>query len=906
MQKFLPKIKFLALSLLIFLVLSLSVFSSHAFAQAIPTATPIPGSVSEGTWVKDDDVTFAGKVAARSGQFLDWAIANYQWASVSGVDNNPLAAFWQTIETIVLAFAILFVIVTAFIMIVTRGRNITIMRFIPRFVMIVLLIVLSFSIVQFLYQINDAIQGFFLKNTQGQIISQKDLLYVGFDYPNFAGFRKFGAQFDESVFVSLLLVKLTALTYYVMVGILVLRKIILWFFIVISPVFPLLLFYSPIRNTAKIWVGEFFRWLLYAPLFAIFLSGLVKMWSSTLATGTGIPLPFNFNKAEVYPTAISILIGGPGQTVSLTNSVNNPDTFALYVVALLMLWVVIILPFLLLQIFLDFFHEFSFSESNVIKQIIAGGSTIIGRGPGPKTPPPPSIMPTGTAKPLPFTPAKIEIPQIKSAGMTINTGMTIPKTTYQGAKVHSEILNLTNLSIPTMRDIATYETSLISTNIQSHQEVARVHETLEGIAEPRRVTATNQREKYTLINEKLKQEAAAGNPLATSILTAADSVVSKTSSVDTAKITKVITDIRNLENVSSFEERQKLTQVKEVISQAAQRGDPLATSVLASINQTSEKPGKVDVNQNILAQLSQAKDKANPLAVSLLETAGISNTEISSTDTSSSSSSASKLSNVLTNINNIENITSSEEKQKLVSIQNSIKEAAQRGDPLATSITSVMEEAKQEKGKIEIDEDIKLKLADAKEKGSEVAVSVLEAAGITDVKGNKPEAFPQANRVQSVNVEDYESVKKIWKENYQKLEPPKTIDGKQRNRKEWASGDIEKINETITLLSSSDSKNVTKGMERVGTILPFLLIGGFSQTEVVTYLKAKLEAAKEVVEDLEKEQSEEDTMLTRDTKKEKTLKEMEAETEITDLSSQGRKPWSGENEPAENKNSTED
>src|SRR3989344_5868331 len=213
MQKFLPKIKFYFFTLLFLLVLTLNLsplIARPAFAQAATSA-------AEGAWVKDDDVTFAGKVAARSGQFLDWALANYNWSSAAGVSDNSLASFWSTIRNIVYAFTTLFVLVTAFIIIVTRGKNITIMRFIPRFIMIVLLVVLSFSIVQFIYQITDAIQGFFLTNSSKELISTKDLLYLGFKY-DFQGYRLSGTEFDETDFSSLLLVKLTALTYYVMSG----------------------------------------------------------------------------------------------------------------------------------------------------------------------------------------------------------------------------------------------------------------------------------------------------------------------------------------------------------------------------------------------------------------------------------------------------------------------------------------------------------------------------------------------------------------------------------------------------------------------------------------------------------------------------------------------------------------
>ncbi len=757
MIKYLPKIKKIFITALFFLLLVIPILSHP---QKTIAQTPTPSA--EGQWVVDDEVTFVGKVAARSGEFLDWTLANYNWSSVSGGNNNPLASFWATIRNIVYAFFTLFVLISAFVIIVTRGRNITVMRFIPRFIMILLLVTFSFALIQFIYQITDAIQGFFLKSSSSGCIAicQKDLLFVGFGYKDFQGYRLFGPAFDESAFVSLLLVKLTALTYYVMVGILILRKIILWFFIIISPIFPLLLLYSPIRNTAKIWVGEFFRWLLYAPIFAIFLSGLVHLWNSSTSSVSGIPLKFDFNGVIEYQTAISILLGGPGQTVGLNNSVNNKDTFALYVVALLMLWVVIILPFLLLQIFLDFLHDFSFGESALIKQLVAGGSSLVGRGTGGQ-PPPPITQPEGVARPLPFTSARIAIPQVQTNETIINAQAA----NIRGAQMSSDLLRLANLSIPTMTDIAKYETSLLSSDIGKHQDIARLHETLEGIANPRRVAVPTQRDRYNSLQERLKQDAQRGDPLATSILSAAGAV-SKTGlkpSIETVKLNGVLQKMNNLSNVSSVQEREKLSSIRSALTQAQQKGDPLANSILYAM----------------------------------------------------------------------------------------------------------------QKGESGIDESLKQKLLEAKEKGNALAVSILEASGTADLKAEAN--FPVANRVQAVSIDDYESVKKIWQENYLKLEPPKSIDGKQRDRKEWILNDIDKISETINLLVSADTQNITKGMEAVGAILPFLLIGGFAQTEVIAYLKAKIEAAKAVTEEISKKEEEESTMLDTSKKREEKPKEMKVE-----------------------------
>jgi len=734
----------------------------------------------EGQWIRDADVTFVGKAGARSGEFLDWTMQRYNWSYVGEGQQNPIAAFWANIRNITYAFLILFILGTAFMLIITRGKNITIMRFIPRFIFIILLITFSFALIQFIYQVMDIIQGFFLTvpgasqtcstNNVSSCVSQKNLLNIGFNYKDFQGFRIYGPEFDESVFISLLLVKLTALTYYVMSGILILRKIILWFFIIISPIFPLLLFYSPIRNTAKIWVGEFFRWLLYGPLFAIFLAGLVQIWRSD----TNIPLKFAKNTEVIYPTAINILLGGPQQILSLTNSVNNKDTFALYIVALLMLWVVIILPFLLLQIFLDYINSLSEGEDNWLKQLTARGSSLMAKV-NPSSPPPPQPLPVkpfgaGLAKKLPFG-AKIEIPEIKADAASFMSQASNMRVNQ--ANMH--IANLSNLSIPTMADIAKYETSLMSRDLGRRQEVAKMHETLEKIANPKGIGSSTEREKYSSVKNQLVAEKLKGNNFASSVITASTIASGASPSkalgqaVENAKLTEVMNQLAKPDKIASAYDKQKATELKEELLKAKANGDVLATSILATVD----------------------------------------------------------------------------------------------------------------KGDGEISEDLRQKLKEAKERGNSIANQILQQAGIAEF-GETQATLPVVNRVQPVNIDDYESVKKIWTENYHNLEVPKVLEGKVRGRKEWIKEDMDKIDETINLLASSDNKNVNKGMEEVGTILPFLLIGGFSQTEVIAYLKAKLEAAKTVFAEIGKKEEEEETMVEAARRKHEEPKKMhtEAKAEI--------------------------
>lgn len=688
----------------------LNISSSHVYAAppvptVTPTITPTPApNVTEvsitptpGVWVEDPNVTFVGKVASRSGSLLDWSLQNYNWMFVPSGATNPLAIFWVTMRNIVFALLILVVLSIAFLIIVTRGKNITVMRFIPQLIFMLILITLSFSLVQFLYQLTDIVQGFFLKSPGNvtQFISQKDLLQINFDYKNFVGYRRFGSEFDESAFMSLLLVKMTAITYYVMIGILLIRKIILWFFLIISPVFAVLIFYYPLRNTSKIWLGEFFRWLLYGPIFAIFLAGVVYVWRS------GIPLQFNGfpgagNEGNImFPTSVNILLGGPGQQVSLTNSINTPETFAQYLVALLMLWVVMLLPFLLLQIFLDYIHTSLLNQNIPVKQFLNGGYSFFTKPvPNPTPPivsPPPSYQPFGMARAIPIT-QKIEMPTIKQQFIAQNsfTRQDIQSFHSQSqsaqSQSHTEVLRLANLSLPTMRDIARFETATLSTKGRDHDEGARIRETLQQIYHPERIQTQTDRQRFLSVKEQLTAHERQGNPMASAVLSAAKSVSQETN---------------------------------------------IGGTVSSAFIKTSDGP-----------------------------------------------------------------------------------------------------------------------------------------------------KLPVVNSVQTVNIDDYEAVKKLWHENYQKLNPPQDNKEVQKDRKTWIKEDIENIKHAIDLITTNDPEKVKEGMGIVGKILPFLLIGGFSKTEIITYLKSKLEAAKAVLLELEQKEEEEETVVSVKKEKEENTKVMHAQEEL--------------------------
>ncbi|MBA3723542.1 MAG: hypothetical protein H0W89_01460 [Candidatus Levybacteria bacterium] len=842
-----------------------------------PGAQPAPGAAAPSTsiWVIDPEVTFIGKNAARSGLFLDWTLQNYHWSCVKQVGtrgtaqggvngqtqaiycdntNNPIAAYWSLIVLyIVVPLLFIVILATSIVIIITRGKSLTIMRFIPRFVAVVLLIVFSYALLQFFYQFTDLIQGFFLRTDINKpcppdCIQQTNLLYVGWKYQDFIGLRLLGDEYAESAFISLLLTKLTALTYFVMVFLLLVRKIILWFFIIVSPIFPILLLYYPVRNTAKIWIGEFFRWLLYAPLFAIFLNGLVYLWKSN------IPLVFtNAGRDKVdqviFPTAVNILLGGPKEFVTPLNSLNLIETFALYVVSLIMLWIVILLPWILLQIFLDYASNFAPGDTAVMK-------TLVNMANSNKNPPaggggtmPPS---TGAAISLPFS-KKFSIPkdlqpqptgeakELNVQSMTASFAQPIAMPQMNNASVNAQVLSVANMKVPSMRDIAKYDAALTSRDASKQQETSRITQTLERIANPVSVTNTVERDQYVEIHEKISANSDKGNLVASSILNAASVTAKRNAQVSNQQMRESLKQMAN-PSLASSTNREKMSKLNNLLVKESQgakgtQKSELSKAVLSVTDKTSDKE-----IEKIKSQLSQSSNTHVGKSVSSAVT--------------QSAQASTQIKGVITQMANPKSVTHTADKQSVTKLKATLEKASAQGNQLASSILKV-----NDKTPIEEIEALQQRIQMAKEKGEPVATEVAALAQQTT-------ALPSLNRVQNVSKEDYQAVRDMWKQNYQNLEVPQGMAG---TRADWIKDDVEGIDETIGLLTSPDQDKVKEGMEQVSNILPFLMVGGFSQDEIVQYLQAKQDAAKEVSKTLAADEDDKVSVNATTTHAEKTM-----------------------------------
>lgn len=468
-------------------------------------------------WVEDPAITTQGKSNERARQFLYWVI------NVNVIDEAPvLRTIWGFSSLVALIGVILVTAVFGIGYIINRrsegtyngigrlfsGENnsIAITPTLIKIGAMLLYIAFSAAIVLVLIQFSEILMKFFFDNLGG-----KDLFNIYFandttlgatelNYKSFVGCRDINIRVQESINTQTFLLKLTNISYYAMGIMFLLRKILLWFLLFVSPFLALLMPFIFIRNTGWIWIGVFFQWLFYGPLVALFLGGLSKIWKE------GIPFSFDFSRAGelsgyIYTTGINIVYGGPAQRISgsvnrpigALNNVNYIDTFAEYVITLIMLWAVLIFPWWLLRIFRDYCCEGIYAMKNILLAMYDNMRGSPSKSPSPIYPP--SIPNLKIDTKTPFE-TKINV----SLGSLEQIKKTITK----------DISHTMNLSATHITDIAKIETNKQLQHI--------VNQNLANISNPVKSTTSNQRQQFMNLRSELFNRAIKNDTMAQAIL----------------------------------------------------------------------------------------------------------------------------------------------------------------------------------------------------------------------------------------------------------------------------------------------------------------------------------------------------------------------------------------------------
>ncbi len=523
--------------LVVVIVLTHVVFPTSVFAATspagnsngvnIPLGAVVPNIVG-GTgpttsgWVESPVVTETWKGTERARQFLYWTFTH------PPIYNHPiLVNVWEIARNTAYFMVAITILMFAVGFYLAQRRGVPLAvnygSIAIKIALVLLYITFSYYIILALLMLSETVMRIFIENLGG-----RDLLNVfAFgqnvekNYTDFIGFWNPDPRNLEMRNTSLFLVRLTGITYNVMAIMMILRNVILFFLLILSPILALLLPFIFIRNTGWIWIGVFFQWLFYGPLFAIFLVALVKIWTA------GIPYSFNFERVKkmtgappydapprdseqentVFPTSINILYGGPAQELKFNNSSNYVDTYAEYIIALVMLWVVTFLPWLLLRIFRDYCCEILAQNQATLVQIL---DRI--RGLGNPPPPPPGSGPTTTAGQAIDLPFRHE--QEAPRQQFIEKLTEITRVNEINKVKTSDITQALNLSVTSIQDIAEHEINRASQT--------QMRTNLDALHNPASVSESELRQKFSTLRGELMTRAARGDRLAERVIAASD------------------------------------------------------------------------------------------------------------------------------------------------------------------------------------------------------------------------------------------------------------------------------------------------------------------------------------------------------------------------------------------------
>lgn len=536
-------------------------------------------------WVEDPDITAQGKADERARQFLYWVI------TTNAVDNAPvLSSIWRYTSMIALVGVVLVAAIFGIGYIVSQRTNfdfkIRIWPTVIKVATMLLYVAFSSAIVFILIQFSEITMKFSYENLGGKELfniyftNPADTNLIGAtedSYKGFVGCRDLNLRVQEGIDTQIFMLKMTNVSYYVMGVMLLLRKILLWFLLFVSPFLALLMPFILIRNTGWIWIGVFFQWLFYGPLLTLFLGGMAQIWKA------GIPFQFDFSRAAnningyVYPTGINIVYGGPGQnsvagrTIGAMNNGSYVDTFAEYVITLIMLWAVTFFPWWLLRIFRDYCCDGIYAMKNILLAMYDNQRNPPGKGPSPSAPPA-----------RPGMKLQEDIPTKTDIRVALGSMDQIRKSMTQ------DLTKNLSLSATRITDIARVETN--------KQLQSTVNQNLTYLANPVKATRPAERQQYMNLRSELFARAIKNDAMAQTILQSTSTSATEKTRIR-QEILKSIPQLISITQITTTETHVPQEQVTKITNSYVKSIANNTQAVQAISQATSTPTQKV---QNIL------------------------------------------------------------------------------------------------------------------------------------------------------------------------------------------------------------------------------------------------------------------------------------------------------------------
>lgn len=148
----------------------------------------------------------------------------------------------------------------------------------------------------------------------------------------------FNPNSEQSIFAFIMILA-TGLAYFVLALIFVLRVVILWALLILSPVLFLLAIFRITRGWFWNWLSIYGKWLLIGPLAALGIAIIVNIWKTV-----GIPIESSYTDGT-FPSVSNIYFYLPGS--SEPNTLSSTSEMMEYMVFLMMLYLPIFFAFVL-------------------------------------------------------------------------------------------------------------------------------------------------------------------------------------------------------------------------------------------------------------------------------------------------------------------------------------------------------------------------------------------------------------------------------------------------------------------------------------------------------------------------------------------------------------------------------
>ena len=805
-------------------------------------------------WVDDPEITALGKGGERSRQFLYWVLTH-----PSDDDSPVILQIWSLSRNIAY-FLLLIIAIFMGIGIIVGQRNnfdlkVEVSPLIIKLLLLLLYVTFSATIILLLVQIADILMEFFIRT-----LGVKELFNIFFvpggdvtgnvfkdsetAYQTFQGCSNLKSDALESVRTSRFLIRFTNMTYYFIGIMLLLRKIVLWFLLIVAPFLAILAPFIFIRNIGWIWIGVFFQWLFYGPLMSLFLGALAKIWNNS----RHIPFIFDFSRIPgmrddaakmIYPTTTNILYGGPAQKLELYNTSSYVDTFAEYIIALIMLWTVIILPWWLLRIFRDYCCEGIMATKNVL---IAMYDSFKSGGFPPAGPAPTAPTPTSTSSTALKLPKQTEI----KTTMKLETIQEIKHARTE------EITKSINIQVSKLTDIARVET-----NKETRENVVR---NMDYLSNPMRAQTPTERQKFMTMRTELYERANKGDKMAQQAVNV----------FSASRVSQVTEKERLLKTVPQAVAVIKTTSIKVGLPQ--DKTARVVNSVFNTISANDEAVSTISSQSNISKQQVQSvltsltKVENSNLSAQNLVTNISNQTRVEKVkveqilrETANLFKSEDLKTSIINNIARSFNVPA----EKINVVVVSLGSQVDLSNPTPQTIDALSKKTNIDQVKLTA---VIASTVSAYKFRQQMAEKIAQQEGIKSdvvkqvVATHLPVIAEPISHIEdsvvippTVSIEDYEEVKNMWTDQYEKGEVP--ISATIANRKEWIETDVLAITNILNKILSADANLKSQGLDEIGYILPIFMVNNLKGEELAVYLKAKLEAAKQIKKDIEKEEA---------------------------------------------------